>query len=469
MNNFFLVYIRKITTAFCLFSGFALALDEAAVFKWWDDGLISAEEATEMLNLLEEGNQEEACLLAETYSLEDCQPQQEPTVPQNSAKSQRPPLTPHGYILWKGRTDSLGHLESSRLSLQVDFYRYRLRLGTQELLSYRNEGSEAHFGQISTREIHSYIPLDTLWGTTFTYPLGNLTLGGTLDTALNLEARLGYRKQADIFCWTHPESSSCGIQARTSWGTVAGWWQHGQSLPLIKMQLQRNEKISTSRSSAKNKNAEIISWKISAYIHGDSVPDQSHLSSSILNSMFWYSQNIAYTDASPWRNRISTNIRVTTPLPNDSALQQTTARIKVQLDYGPQQLRGTASATCLDAAENCRKDDLKLQGVSLLSHSDSQTKNGLSLQGSVKTTYTRNEGLNTPRLETGLSYGTNSLNKASVSLVLPQSNPQKNIQIRTQSDVGTDQIQISIAATFKKKARAPFHPAHAYLQLKGLF
>lgn len=91
MNNFFLVYIRKITTAFCLFSGFALALDEAAVFKWWDDGLISAEEATEMLNLLEEGNQEEACLLAETYSLEDCQPQQEPTVSQNSAKSQRPP------------------------------------------------------------------------------------------------------------------------------------------------------------------------------------------------------------------------------------------------------------------------------------------------------------------------------------------------------------------------------------------
>ena len=51
----------------------ASALDEAKVFDWWDNGIVTAEEATEILDLLEEGNQEEACLLAQVYAQESCE------------------------------------------------------------------------------------------------------------------------------------------------------------------------------------------------------------------------------------------------------------------------------------------------------------------------------------------------------------------------------------------------------------
>ena len=64
----------------------ASPLDEAKVFDWWDNGIISAEEATEILDLLEEGNQEEACLLAQVYAQESCE---EPPTPKGKSATSR--------------------------------------------------------------------------------------------------------------------------------------------------------------------------------------------------------------------------------------------------------------------------------------------------------------------------------------------------------------------------------------------
>ena len=48
------------------------SLDEAKVFEWWDSGVINSDEAREILDLIEEGNLQEACMLAEVYALEGC-------------------------------------------------------------------------------------------------------------------------------------------------------------------------------------------------------------------------------------------------------------------------------------------------------------------------------------------------------------------------------------------------------------
>ena len=48
-------------------------ITESQVFEWWDDGIITAEEADEMLQLLEDGNGLEACVLAEVYAQEECE------------------------------------------------------------------------------------------------------------------------------------------------------------------------------------------------------------------------------------------------------------------------------------------------------------------------------------------------------------------------------------------------------------
>lgn len=492
--------VRRTVTAIFIASGFALALTEASVFEWWDDGLISAEDAGEMLNLLEEGNEEEACLLAETYSLEECRQglteeqstdsmerQRETRKTRRhkaaiSAVPRRPSLTPRGHVLWTGQTDSLGHLERHRFSIQMEFYRYRLRLGAQELLSYTNQGSEAHFGQVSTQEIHSHIPLDTLWGTSLSYPVGNFMLAGTLDTAQNIQWRLGYKlgahptvaegigknASADFFCWNHRQDNSCGLQFRTSWGSFSGWWQRGQEFPLVKVQLQHSERLDAQ--SPHSKTARNLAWRVSAYIHGQDVPDQSHLSSNILKNKFWSTQTISYTDGGPWRNRISLNTRILTPLEASKAPAPNPAevRLKLQTETGPQVLRGTASATCLDVAENCLQDDLKLGLSSTFSEIPTQQE-GLSLQGSIKSLYSHEKGFKTPRLEAGASYASNNINKASISLVMPQLSPQKSLQIRTRTDVGTSLLQLSIAVTFKNTPREPIHPLHAYLQLKAIF
>ena len=50
----------------------AADITEAQVFEWWDDGTIGAEEANEMLTLIDEGKTQEVCALAEIYANEPC-------------------------------------------------------------------------------------------------------------------------------------------------------------------------------------------------------------------------------------------------------------------------------------------------------------------------------------------------------------------------------------------------------------
>ena len=208
------------------------SLDEAKVFEWWDSGVIDGDEAREILDLIEEGNLQEACMLAEVYALEGCVTESSREKPHRKmsgkkaqgkdaahisaahvgAENSQPSVIPHGYIEWRGRTDSLGHLESERTELRLHFYRYSLRLGTQSLLTYKNAGSEAHLGQISTKELHSNIPLDTLWGTAAFYPIWKFRLGALLDTAKTTRASLGFvydkGTELELAYWRHQHTGT---------------------------------------------------------------------------------------------------------------------------------------------------------------------------------------------------------------------------------------------------------------------
>ena len=48
------------------------SIDQAKIFDWWDDGLVTAEEASELLDMIQDGNFEEACLLSQALALETC-------------------------------------------------------------------------------------------------------------------------------------------------------------------------------------------------------------------------------------------------------------------------------------------------------------------------------------------------------------------------------------------------------------
>ena len=478
MNNLYCRWIQSILAIVAINLSVAQAdsqINEAQVFEWWDNGIIDGDEAREMLDLLEEDNVQEACLLAEVYALESC------TSPQNKISKKKPAstkkdkrlsLAPYGYAEWNGRTDSLGRLESQRTELQLHFYRYTLRLGSQSLLTYKNAGSEAYFGQISTKELHSVIPLDTLWGTAAVYPLGMFRTGALLDTARTTQASIGiapnkgFDLQLAYWHHQHPADStehhSFMAQAKGNWGSLAAWWipENQSDIPLFRFQLHHREKMEYAN----------LAWKANAYLHGNHLPQEVLVSSTIAGSRFWGSQTFAVTAADSWRSSFSINARTIIPLEGDSSK----TRFKVMTETGPQRLRGGASATCLRAEERCRQNDLALKisstwGIKNGIATKSSMQERLSFNGKIRIRHTRGQGFGTPLYEAGAAYAPDEFNSAGVALTIPKGLPVRELRIRSTIEAGTDLFQLSLAVTFRRTAEEAIHPLHAAIKARVMF
>ncbi len=449
----------------------ASALDEAKVFDWWDNGIVTAEEATEILDLLEEGNQEEACLLAQVYAQESCEdppsrvaqpksPRRRDKTPKGKVPT-RPSLAPHGFVDWKGRIDSAGHLESHRTELQVQFYRYTLRLGSQELLTYKNQGSEAYFGDISTRELHSQIPLDTLWGTSLLYPLGPFHVAGLLDTAKTTQVRLGYGQRgtgsAEIFYWhgfgngdvQATEIHSLGLQAKTPFAQVAAWWQYGQEFPLIKILLYGSENTS---------HPVVFSWRTTAYIHRQDIPRWARLSSTIQKSKYWGSQSLSMRAPDLLNTKVTANAGLISPLDADTMA----VRLKLGGESGPEFLRAAASVTCRDAGTNCRVTDWK-GGL------NASPWEFWVLGASVRVRHARPEGFAPPHLELSNLFRDLSKNYTKFTLIAPKGRPQEDLRLRTEFLISGDFLDFSLVCTFKSMERLEPVPVRGFAEAKVRF
>ena len=450
----------------------ASALDEAKVFDWWDNGIITAEEATEILDLLEEGNQEEACLLAQVYAQESCE--DPPSRVAQPKSPRRPSLVPHGYVDWKGRIDSTGHLESHRTELQVQFYRYTLRLGSQELLAYKNQGSEAYFGDISTRELHSQIPLDTLWGTALLYPLGPFHVAGLLDTAKTTQVRLGYGQRgagsAEIFYWhgfgngdvQATEIHSLGLQAKTPFAQVAVWWQYGQEFPLIKILLYGSEKRGRSKQMKDGIEGAghpvVFSWRTTAYIHREDIPRWARLSSTIQKSKYWGSQSLSMRAPDLLNTKVTANAGLISPLDADTMA----VRLKLGGESGPEFLRVAASVTCRDAGTNCRVTDWK-GGL------NASPWEFWILGASVRVRHARPEGFAPPHLELSNLFRDLSKNYTKFTLIAPKGRPQEDLRLRTEFLISGDFLDFSLVCTFKSMERLEPVPVRGFAEAKVRF
>lgn len=462
-----------IAAAFFALEGavFAAPLNESKVFDWWDNGIVTAEEATEILDLLEEGNQEEACLLAQVYAQESCEdppsrvaqpksPRRRDKTPKGKVPT-RPSLAPHGFVDWKGRIDSAGHLESHRTELQVQFYRYTLRLGSQELLTYKNQGSEAYFGDISTRELHSQIPLDTLWGTSLLYPLGPFHVAGLLDTAKTTQVRLGYGQRgtgsAEIFYWhgfgngdvQATEIHSLGLQAKTPFAQVAAWWQYGQEFPLIKILLYGSENTS---------HPVVFSWRTTAYIHRQDIPRWARLSSTIQKSKYWGSQSLSMRAPDLLNTKVTANAGLISPLDADTMA----VRLKLGGESGPEFLRAAASVTCRDAGTNCRVTDWK-GGL------NASPWEFWVLGASVRVRHARPEGFAPPHLELSNLFRDLSKNYTKFTLIAPKGRPQEDLRLRTEFLISGDFLDFSLVCTFKGMERLEPIPVRGFAEAKVRF
>ena len=460
--------------------GQSTSIDESDVFDWWDNGIISQDEAEDILSLLEEGNTQEACALAEVYAQEACTdtkapPPQKKTTKKKSTleESSKNPdkgaddgasLTPHGYALWKTRIDSTGNPTSTRKELQITFYRYRLRLGSQNLLTYRAQGYEAHFGDISTREQHSLIPIDTLMGTVAYFPLGLFLLGGSLDTALakTAHAEFAYGKNniATTY-WNIRENNSFVLQATTSEANVAAWYLIHQSMPIVKVQIHSRETIKQAREHQRNY---LIFWNTTAYFHGTQVPEYSRLSSSILKNKLWASQNITLSETGESRTKFGTTTSLFAPIDADTLR----ARFKITAETGPKAIHAKISVTCLDATTRCKQDDLAGKVIS-----EHGSENVIAIDASAKVRYNHENGdqsdFGKPRLEAGMAYIEKPQNRLRMAIILPKSDPREAITLRNETKIKSNWLECSLVVDFKQSRVRDMHPARAYIQAKMAF
>ncbi|MCF0222606.1 MAG: hypothetical protein HUK19_09955 [Fibrobacter sp.] len=479
---------------FCIFlvavRGLAVgqSISESQVFEWWDSGIVNAEEAQEMLDLIQEGNQEEACFLAEIYAMETCENQGDGVAEagsleggsskvgasgngssgrKNLAKKSASKRTEkaaskkiRGRFSWKGQADSLGALSKKRYNLQLDFYRLSLRLGTQNLLVYRHKGAEAFFGQISTKELGSSVPLDTLWGAAMFYPMGRFTLGALLDTAGSVRGFLGYSfdktVSANAVYWHSPTQQSAAVYGKSGWGEITLWSiieRCGLHWPLLKVQLHGRERQA----------GRIFSWRTTAYYHGDSVPEQARLSKTLQKYRFWGAQSFSFAGAERGNTKITASTRVAMPLDGDTA----SAKLKLQGESGPRFLRISAGATCQDAENGCSASDYKLQAR--WQFFDGDGLGGAFLQGSVRSEYRRGDGLQLPKLEVGAAYSQGSLNQVSLTLIAPRGNVVEKFQVRNQVSMGTERLQANLGVTFSRSRGEELKAVRGYIQVRGAF
>ena len=426
-------------------------LDAAQVFEWWDDGIVTPEEANEIFSRLEEGNYDEACLLAEVYAQEPCIDNTQ-NKPKHSKKRKgtrtqaQPPnmqskvsVIPHGSLSWKGQYNSDGHLKKQRKELQVQFYYFKLRLGSQELLSYHRDGHEANFGQISTLELHSHLPLDTLWGTAILYTVGRFKFGALFDTSKTFHAHVDFKpnRQNEIGAtlWKFPDAGAISMQVQTTLGQISAWYQFGQNHPLVKIQLQ----------SKKNR----LSWKTTAYVHGDSIPQGLNMSKGIAENRLWASQTVNVQWPEALNTVFSAKARVLSPIASDSL----SARFKLSLASGTDRLRPSLSVTCIEAGDNCSSTEWKGSVETLWERLTFKAGAKFRLASDIKP----------PKIELSASFAP-SRAFAKLTVAFPEANPAKGITLQNEVKLDNNWLDIDFVFSFKKARRKPFAPNYAHLQ-----
>ena len=463
------------TTA-ALLPAHSAELTEARIFEWWDDGTIEAEEANEMLGLIDEGNMQEACALAEIHANEPCETEPADEAPANikpaskkrqpqakTARGKKPQKKYGGFLSTRMRLDSAGSVSAHREELRLDFYRLSLRLGSQELLTYRGKRGEAHLGQVSTREMHSAIPLDTLWGTALTYSLGKFSATALLDTSgtasAQFKASAPFKRgpfagmAARVAYWHADTSHSASIALTFPAGQVAYWQQFGESAPLIHFRLH-------------GRDSSTLSWRTTGYIHGEALPQPARLSASILKNRFWTTQNISYRAGGLLDTRISASARILSPLHSDSI----SGRLALDIESGPPSIRGSARITCREASEDCRQTIY--QGEAASSHGFGHLTATLSC-GARTEHHRTDESWKRPRLEIGTAVSESLPGKREnlfrLSLVAPDSHPLENTQVRSETRLSGDFLEFTLIATFKKTGGGEIRPTHAQISSKILF
>ena len=446
-----LAWVRTAFAA-CTLAISAWGISESEIFELWDEGLILPEEASEIILLLEDGNEEEAEMLARVYGIETtgmARVSENTSTQKKSGKKKSKKAHPlvEGHLSYRERFDSTGNSESRKYELMMKFYRFTLHKGSRELLEYSHKGYKAYLGDISTKELESRIPLDTMWGALARLPVGIFRMEALIDTAGIFSGGLGasFGKTLDVDGkFFHTENGKYAYMGITlPYGNVAVMGDTKMSSPLLRIRMRalRDEEIS---------------WAANVYIHGSSVPEIVNLSGTIRQSLLFATEEVSLRLKEFLDTRISTALQVLRPLDSDSI--STKANAKLEAGYG--YVRGSIYGLCTETAVGCER--LTLRGKIITSLEAG--RGTVSIAGSAG--YTRNkDGVwGRPKTEAGVTFTEAGIGHAAFSIAFPDTRPQDRMNAKVEFDIREGNLGISLAATFKKKKNATFKPSHSIVK-----
>ena len=171
-------FIFPLSKGFCFFLVLFLfspsfAITETEVLEWFDDGLIETIEVYDFLELLENGNDEEAEALAFSLGLLE--------------KEKMPKRTPknfQGSFSSRLSLDSSGNIISHKEELLLKYSAWNFRGDNfgRWLLAYQKDNYEALGGYLNDSDIKFLFPLQTIPGSWIAFHNSIFSLGGLLGT-----------------------------------------------------------------------------------------------------------------------------------------------------------------------------------------------------------------------------------------------------------------------------------------------
>ncbi|MBQ3776500.1 MAG: hypothetical protein II835_00135, partial [Fibrobacter sp.] len=152
----------------------------------------------------------------------------------------------------------------------------------------------------------------------------------------------------------------------------------------------------------------------------------------------------------------SIKARILSPIASDSIKKDSvSARFKATFTSGPERLRPSLSATCLEASDNCRTTEWK--GIIESTWEQFSFKAGANLR------YDRTNSTKLPKIELGATYHANSAT-AKLTVAFPESTPVNGISVQNEVKFDAEPLGCDFVFAFKKTKTKPFKPNFAHIQ-----
>lgn len=325
MQKFFLALAVLASSAFA-------ELTAEQVFWWWDDGLIEASDASDLLELIEDDDEDAACEMAEALGLEHCEKDE---------------FAGKGYVRYRESRDSADSviLRKADAKLLYGAYSFKITIPGEWQIGYSRGRFEALFGNIAYKDIGILIPLEDYEGMWSAVRDDDFSVGGLLMSDTTFGAMFGAGPLA-FWGFAGPGLKAFSASGQVDFANIAVFYADEMESPLFRAQVKYTTKTLPK-----------FSWNGVVWAHSDTtMPEILNVTSSVKKSMIWSSQT---QKLSLKGYSASFTEKLQVPINSDTGSVSTSLAGTFKKTAGT--FRGLLGFACRDASSDCSKPQIRVE------------------------------------------------------------------------------------------------------------